>query len=148
MKSVSSHQTAVKACSDKTYKLTDMNCIFSSIISINLLQQSLKVSKVSYQAIICCWFLHIFHFRLFARFKLPWLCRGFSQLEWQDFLWTTYHILLLYSLYFLILVINKFQDLTFLGQDWADHAVTIILWGRGYESVAECVLLNRNIDLS
>ena len=43
---------------------------------------------------------------------------------------------------------NKFQNLKYLGQDWADHAVTIILWGRGYESVAECVLLKRKVDAS
>ena len=46
-----------------------------------------------------------------------------------------------------MIVINKFQNRTFLGQNWADHAVTIILWGRGYESVADCVLFYEERDI-
>ena len=37
---------------------------------------------------------------------------------------------------------NKSTTLKSLGQGWADLAVTITLWGHGYESVAECVLLS------
>ena len=116
-----------------------MNCIFSSIDSLNLLQQSLKVSKVSY------------HMLLFIiSFPLQVICKIQAGLALQRILSIRMAWLFVYNLQYTFIVFivlsytrnKQISKPNIFRPRLSRSCRHNYLWGRGYESVAECVLLN------